>query len=60
MFLEREKMNYYSAICDYERSWSEPPLSNEEWEEEQEAKECSERHRYKKQWKYSKAQVEQT
>ena len=31
-------LNYYSAICDYERSWSEPPLSDEEWEEEQEAK----------------------
>ena len=31
-------MNYYTAICDYERSWSEPPMTDEEREEEQEAR----------------------
>lgn len=26
-------LSYYSAVCDYERSWSEPPMDDEEYEE---------------------------
>jgi hypothetical protein len=37
-------LNYYSAVCDYERSWSEPPLSDEEWEERFESRSDYEEH----------------
>ena len=32
-YLKGLQMNLYSAICDYERAWSEPPKSDEEYEE---------------------------
>ena len=37
-------MNLYRAICDYERSWSEPPMSDEEWEEQLETRREYEEH----------------
>jgi hypothetical protein len=36
--------NYYSAVCDYERSWSEPSMDDEEYEEMLESRSDYEEH----------------
>ena len=37
-------LDYYSAICDYERSWSEPSMDDEEYEEMLESRADYEEH----------------